>query len=128
MNIPVLIVAVIMIMALIGHITIGTRETATLEPVGQRGKIMANWVQTMCAFQMLSVDLLILIGLLFTIAIADVIPNEPLFILALAGYFALQGVLWLAHILWFKRDGATLRSLPHWAVWFVCAGLLYAGA
>lgn len=128
MNIPVLIVAMIMLMALIGHITIGTRETASLEPKGTRGKPMANWVQTMCAFQMLSVDLLILIGVLLAIALWDIIPNEPLLVLAMAGYFALQGVLWLGHILWFKRDGATLRSLPHWGVWFACAGLLYFGA
>lgn len=128
MNIPVLVVAVIMAVALVGHISIGTKETAALEPRGASGKPMANWVQTMSAFQMLSVDLALLVGLLLTLGIWDVIPNERVFVLGLAAYFAVQGALWLGHILWLKREGATLRSLPHWAVWFLCAGLLLLGA
>lgn len=127
MNIPVLIVALIMAAAVLGHVLIGTRETATLEPIGQSGKPMANWVQTMCAFQMLSVDLLLLTILLFALAITDLVPAAPQVTWWLAVYFAVQGVLWFAHIRWFNRDGATLATLPHWAAWFICAGLLWLG-
>ena len=128
MNIPVLIVALIMTMAVIGHVVIGTRETATLEPKGSSGKPMANWVQTMCAFQMLTLALLIIVAALYWIALWEAVPAMRVVTLALAAYFTLQALLWLVHILWLGRPGATLLSLPHWAVWLVCAGLLWFGA
>ena len=77
---------------------------------------------------MLPLDLLILVALLLVIGATDVLRHERLFILALSGYFALQGLLWLVHIVWLKRDGATVFSLPHWGVWLICAGLLLLGA
>ncbi len=128
MNIPVLIVAVVMTFATLGHVAIGTKETATLEPKGASGKPMANWVQTMCAFQMLTLDLVVLTGLLFVIALWDVLPAEPQITLGIAAYFALQGLLWMGQVVWFARPGATLLSLPHWLVWLVLAGLLWLGA
>lgn len=128
MNIPILIAAGVMTIAVIGHVAVGTRETATLEPVGQTGKPMAHWVQTMCAFQMLTPDLVIITALLYVLALGSALPEPHLFALGLAGYFALQGGLWIAHILWLRRSGATLRSLPHWAVWFFCSGLMLLGA
>ena len=57
MNIPVLIVACITGLAVIAHILGGTHETARLAPEPSEGKLSAHWVQAMCAFQMLSVDL-----------------------------------------------------------------------
>jgi hypothetical protein len=128
MNLPILLTALIMTMAVIGHVLIGTRETASLEPKDGPAKPMANWVQSMAAFQMLTPDLIILTGLLYTLALSDALPAQSTFALAIAAYFALQGLLWLGHILWLRRPGATLMSLPHWMVWFVCAGLMVLGA
>ncbi len=128
MNIPVLVVAIVMTLTVLAHVIGGTRETATLEPKGASGKPMANWVQTMSAFQMLTLDLIVVTGLLYVIALRNVLPAEPQITLGLAVYFALQGLLWLGHILWLARPGATALSLPHWLVWLVLAGLLVLGA
>lgn len=128
MNIPVLIVAIVMTFAILGHVIIGTRETATLEPKAARGKLMANWVQTMCAFQMLTLDLIVVTAVLYVIALRDVLPAEPQITLGLAAYFALHGLLWLGQVLWFARPGATILTLPHWAVWLALAVLLWVGA
>lgn len=128
MNTPVLIVAGIMTLTVVAHVIGGTRETATLEPKGGAGKAMANFVQTMCAFQMLTVDLVVVTGLLFAVALWDVLPNERMIVLGLAGYFAVQGVMWLGNVIWLRREGATVLTLPHWMVWFACAGLLIWGA
>ncbi|MEM6303540.1 MAG: hypothetical protein AAF744_02410 [Pseudomonadota bacterium] len=128
MNIPILIVAAVMSVAILGHVFIGTRETATLEPRAASGKPMANWVQTMCAFQMLTIDLIVLTAALYWLALGEPGALARPLTLAIAGYFALQGLLWLGHILWFSRPGASLLTLPHWAVWLGCAALLWWGA
>jgi len=127
MNIPVLFVALIISCAVLAHFAIGTRETATLEPNDATQKRMASWVQAMSAWQMLTVDLLIILALLFTIALSDVIAAERWFILGLAGYFLVQAAVWFGHVVWLNREGASLKTLPHWALWLLCAGLLLLG-
>jgi hypothetical protein len=128
MNIPILIAALIMTVAVIGHVAVGTKETATLEPVGKTDKQMAHWVQAMCAFQMLTPDLIIVTVLLYLLALTQLIPEPQLFALGFAGYFALQGVMWLGQILWLRRSGVTALSLPHWMVWLLCSVLMVLGA
>lgn len=128
MNIPVLIVAVITALAVVAHVIGGTRETASLAPDPQDSKTSANWVQAMCAFQMLSVDLAVVTGLLFTIALSDVLPSERLWSLGLSLLFLAWGVAWVVQMLAVQRQGVRLLRLPHFLVWFVCAGLLYVGA
>jgi len=128
LNIPVLIVAIITALAVVAHVIGGTRETASLAPDPKDSKTSANWVQAMCAFQMLSVDLAVLTGLLFTIALSDVLPSERNWTLGLSLLFLLWGVVWVIQMLAVKRQGVTLLRLPHFLVWFVFAGLLYIGA
>ena len=127
MNIPVLIVAVITALAVIAHVLGGTRETAALAPSAQNSTRSAHWVQAMCAFQMLSVDLIVVTGLLFTIALTDVLPFEARWITGLCLLFLAWGVVWVIQMLMVKRQGVTLMRLPHFLVWFVCAGLLWLG-
>jgi hypothetical protein len=128
MNIPVLIVACITGLAVIAHILGGTRETARLAPEPSEGKLSAHWVQAMCAFQMLSVDLAVVTGLLFTLALTDILPAEHLWIQALAWLFLAWGGVWVVQMLWLRAQGVGLMRLPHFLVWFVCAGLLFLGA
>lgn len=89
---------------------------------------MAHWVQAMCAFQMLTLDLIVLTALLYTLALSELLQPKGTILYALAGYFALQGVIWLGNVIYLRRSGATVLSLPHWTVWFVIAGLLLWGA
>ena len=58
LNFWVLSVACITLVAFLAHVLIGTRETATIVPPSSDDKLTTSWVQAMCAFQMLSVDLL----------------------------------------------------------------------
>ena len=71
MNIPVLIVACITFLAFVAHVLGGTKETAAIEPDRAQPTLTKHWVQAMCAFQMLSVDLLVVAGALFAIALKD---------------------------------------------------------
>ena len=128
MNIPVFIVACISILALVAHIVGGTKETSAIVPASQDDKLTVNWVQAMCAFQMLSVDLLAVTVALFAIALWDIIPHESQVVLFLSLLFFLWGLVWVVQVRWLKRPAASLLRLPHWIVWFLCSGLLYVGS
>ena len=126
MNIPVLIVAIVMLIAVVAHVFGGTRETAAIAP--EDDKLTASWVQAMCAFQMLAVDLLAVAALLFAILFWDLGAVEPILLRLLSLLFLLWGIVWVAQVLWLRRPSASLLRLPHWVIWFVCAGLLYVGS
>ena len=125
MNIFVLIVACISALAVVAHVIGGTVEAASLSPKQEDIKLTRNWKQSMCAFQMLSVDLLLVAIVLFFIVFTDVIPFEPQLILFLSLMFMLWGIVWLIQLLWLKSDLKTYLFLPHWMVWFICSALLY---
>ena len=126
MNIPVLIVAIVMLIAVVAHVFGGTRETASIAP--EDDKLTASWVQAMCAFQMLAIDLLAVAALLFAILFWDLGAVEPILLRLLSLLFLLWGIVWVAQVLWLRRPSASLLRLPHWVIWFVCAGLLYIGS
>jgi len=125
MDIPVLIVASVCLLAVIAHVFGGTRETAAIRPSSDDAKLTVHWVQAMCAFQMLAVDLLLVCLLLFAIAVYDLGPHESTLLLLLSILFLLWGLVWVIQVAWLKRDARYLLRLPHWLVWFVCAGILY---
>lgn len=128
MNIPVLIVASITLVAFVAHVVIGTKETASIAPVAQDKKLTADWVQAMCAFQMLSVDLLVVSAALFAVVFMDFGNIESQIIRLFGVLFFAWGVVWVVQLLWLKRPAANLLRLPHWAIWFVCSGLLFYGS
>ena len=69
MDIPVLIVACIMAIAVVAHVFGETRETARIAPDPSAQNLTRHWAQAMGAFQMLSVDLLAIALLLFGVAL-----------------------------------------------------------
>lgn len=127
MNFPVLIVAIITLLAFGAHVLVGARETASIKPDEKDAKLNINWVQAMCAFQMLSVDLLAVSALLFAIAIFDLGKIEGVIILVAIGLYVLWGMVWIVQMVWLKTAGGTLLILPQWLIWFICAGFLTWG-
>jgi len=128
MNTPVLIVACISSLAVVAHVFGGTAETASLSPDSNDEKLTRSWKQTMCAFQMLAIDLLAVSVTLFVIALTDIITFEYELTLFLSLLFFLWGVVWLIQLLWIKSNAKTYLILPQWVLWFICSGLLYWGA
>lgn len=128
MNVYALIVACVTSLAFLAHLFGGTRETAAIAPLADNRNLNAHWVQAMCAFQMLAVDLLFVSLLLFAIALWDIGEIESTILMILSLLYFLWGVVWIVQVVWLKAAGVTLLRLPHWVVWFVCAGLLFAGS
>ena len=136
MNHPILAAGVITFLAFIVHTLVGNKEALSTAPgrLGNStggagfGTIERNWVQSMCAFQLVTVDLLVLSVLLFTLGATDYINPKRQIALALAVFYVLWGATWLIQLVVLKRRGQDFLILSQWLFWFVCAVLIYWGA
>ena len=128
MNIPVLIVASFTLLAVIAHVFGGTKDSASIIPDKNNSILMRNWKQSMCAFQMLAVDLLLVCVLLFVISLSNLISFEYELTLFLSLLYFMWGIVWLFQLFWIKSNVKTFFILPQWIFWFVGSALLYYGA
>ena len=128
MNIWVFLVACITLAAFLAHDLIGTKETATIAPPPSDAPRSTNWVQARCAFQMLSVDLLVVAVALFGLAFLDLGPVARPATLFFAGLFFLWGLVWVVQMKWLNHPAVSLWRLPHWLIWFFCSALLCLGS
>jgi hypothetical protein len=85
----------------------GTKETAAISPTNGNEKLIHHWKQSMCAFQMLTIDLLPVTIALFTISLTDVISFEYELTLFLSLVFLLWGLVWLIQLFWLKTKPRT---------------------
>lgn len=137
MNIPIAIVAALTIMAFLLHITGGVWETLKIKPSRLQSDDQSNpqfavvdriWTQSLCAFQMLGVDLLLMAGVLYLLAATNVIVQKRGTALVCAVVFLLWGIVWLLQMALLKRPAKEYLLLPQWAIWFVCSALVLYGS
>lgn len=137
MNYPIAIVCVLMLVCFAAHMTGGIMQSLSIEPskVAQNSgadlsinALDRNWVQVMCAFQLVSVDLLALAGVLYLLAFTELKAPRQAIGFALAGLFFLWGIVWLVQLCALKRKLKEYLLLGHWSVWFLCSGLVYWGS
>jgi hypothetical protein len=136
MNYPIFIVAIVFLFSLIAHITVGNKETLRIRPekiaepesIPEFEKVDRSWVQAICAFQLITVDLLALTALLFTISATDfIVPRKPIAI-GISIYLCMWGGVWLLQMFLLRRRGKEMFFLPQWVQFFVCAALVYWGS
>jgi hypothetical protein len=68
-----------------------------------------------------------IMGIVVIAALWDLGPAEAMIIKGLIALFFLWGLVWFVQVQWLKRPGAGILQLPHWIIWFLCAGLLTLG-
>lgn len=135
MNYPIIIAGSIVFLAFIAHTFVGYREALSTRPRvapavegNEAVTIERNWVQSLCAFQLVTVDLFVLSVLLLLLGTTEVLPARREFALIAAGFFVLWGAVWIVQLLILRRRLKDYLLLGQWAIWFVCAGLLLWGA
>lgn len=137
MNKPIAIVFALNTLAVVAHLIGGTRESLSIAPAqtAQSGshdaafrKLRRNWVQAMCAFQMLSVDLMLMSIVLYLLAFTSVLTPARTFALAVVAVYFCWAVAWLIQLLTLRRAPADYLFLGHWLYWLVCASLVYWGS
>jgi len=135
MNTPLTIVAALTLIAFILHSTGGVWESLKIKPSSLPGEKQPAldlydriWTQSMCAFQMLGIDLLLMAIVLYLLAATDVIVQKRGTALICASVFMLWGIVWLLQMALLKRPVKEYFQLPHWAIWFICSALVYYGS
>ncbi len=136
MNYPLTIVACLTLLAFFAHIFGGLRESLSIAPAKLAEKktlhnfesLDRNWVQSICAFQLVSIDLLALSCLLFILSFTDIFIQKQLMAFCLAGFYFFWGVAWIVQLIALKRSAKDYLYLGHWVFWFGCSALIYWGA
>lgn len=136
MNIPIAIAAVITGLAFIAHTFFGIREAFIIAPKKLAGentitnfaKADLIWVQSLCAFQLVTVELLANTGLLFVLAFSDLIVQRQAFAIAIGVVYVLRAGIWLAQLAYLKRRGADYVALGQWMAFLGCGVLILWGA
>ncbi len=123
-----------MFIALLAHTFVGTRETFSIRPVRTNeadsdnvAALERNWIQALCAFQLVTVDLSALSLLLFALGATEWIPARRQVTLAVSALLMLWGVAWLIQLIALRRPARDYLLLGQWLLCFVCAALLCWG-
>ena len=133
MNYPITIAGTLVLLALLAHTFVGVREALSTRPSAlsearDASVIERNWVQSLCAFQLITVDLFVLSVLLLALGATEWLPARREIALVASVVFSLWGVAWLIQLVALRRGAKDYLLLGQWAVWFVCAALLAWGA
>ncbi len=134
MNLPILVAGVLTFVAFLGHITLGYQESLRVDPRLHKQAALASqpvdlhWTQMMGAWQMVTIDLVVISALLFALAATSLVPSPRTVATGIAVLFALWGVAWLLQLLLLKRETMDYLKLGQWLLWLVNAGLIYWGA
>lgn len=105
------------------HAIIGGKEFAFIKPTDS-GKPREVWSQALCGWHWVSVDQLLVSGLLLVVGFSNIIHDESLILLVIGIYFALTGIIWLLTALVSGREieNAWLK-LGQWMYCFLISGL-----
>lgn len=152
MNLPFLAVALLMTLAALAHIIIGTRETLGLQPrpaehrtndgappasrsrthrhheADRMEEARRHWTQALCVFQLVSVDLVLLATCAWLLALTDILPARRELAYLVAGWLGLWCLAWLAQLAAVKTSRRNYGQLGQWVLFLVCAGLMCWGA
>ena len=132
----VAIVASVTTLAFFAHVFGGIPQSLTAEPAKLVDKARTNnlenpqrhWAQLMCAFQLVTVDLLALSILLFLLAFTEVFVQKQMIGFSLSALYFLRGCSWLVQLLFLKRPAKDYLMLGQWIFWFGCSALVYWGS
>jgi hypothetical protein len=137
LNYPIAIVSGLTLLAFIAHVTGGLKQSLSIAPTKISGNhinrdaldiLDRNWVQLMCAFQLVSIDLLALSGVLYLLAFTNTLAPKQSIAFGLAAIYFLWGCVWLIQLFALGRKPKDYLFLGHWTFWFLCSGLIYWGA
>ena len=136
MNYQLAIAGGLTALALFAHLFGGIRELLSVEPAKLTDKeklanfetLDRHWVLSMCAFQLVTIDLLALSALLFLLAYTDFFVQNQLIGFSLAAFYFLWGCAWLVQLFTLRRKSIDYLLLGQWFFWFACSALIYWGS
>jgi len=137
MNYPIAFVFGLICLVILAHLFGGIRESLTVRPSKNAlehmdglsfKRIERNWVQLMCAFQLVSIDLIAVAVVLYLLAFTGYLHPAQQIAFGMAILFIGWGLAWLVQLASLKREKRDYFLLGQWVLWFICSGLLVWGA
>jgi len=137
MNYPIAFTFGLICLVILAHLFGGIRESLTVRPsvslYGSSDKasfylIERSWVQLMCAFQLVSVDLVVIAVVLYLLAFTNYFHQAEHIAFGMAMLFAAWGIVWLVQLFSLRRVKTEYLKLGQWVLWFVSSGLMLWGA
>jgi len=137
MNYPIAIAFGLICLTVLAHLFGGIRESLLVRPPASTSensnsvfheKVERHWIQLMCAFQLVSIDLIAVAIVLYLLAFTAFLQPASLIAIGMAVFFLCWGVVWLVQIACLKRTSKDYVLLPQWVLWFLCSGLMLMGA
>lgn len=126
MNIPFLAAALLLTAAFFAHLIVGTRETLSLQTDGEKDR--RNWMQALCVFQLVSVDLFLTAAAAYLLACTQMAGVRREIAYFIAAYLGAWGVVWLVQLKAAGCGGKNYYLLGQWIMFFLCSGLMAWGA
>ncbi len=137
MNYPIAFVFGLICLAVLAHLFGGIKESLSVRPKNSAleqaenssfEQVYRSWVQLMCAFQLVSIDLIAVAVVLYLLAFTGFLHPASQIALGMAVVFAGWGIVWFVQLACLKRAKKDYAKLGQWALWFVCSGLMVWGA
>jgi len=138
MDLFYLVAGFLVALTFFAHIIFGTKESLNARPNDQQtadrvdvdstSKKQQYWMQSMCAFQLVTVDLFIVGIILFAMGLTEVISFETELAYCLAVYFFLWAIAWLVQLSFLKKSNKQYYLLGQWAIFMLIGGLILGGA
>ncbi|MEL6109047.1 MAG: hypothetical protein AAFU85_23830 [Planctomycetota bacterium] len=130
MSICALVAALLLGLALLAHLFVGTAEYRTIAPAAEPNATRQAWVQGLGAWHFVTVDLLVTTLLFAAVGLGDwMMPVEAILLRCLGVYFLVQGIVWLL-VLSVSGHATPNRylKLPQWLLFWIVAGLAFAAS
>ena len=136
MIVPFVMAGVLMALAFGAHIFVGTRETLShpantenmVRVPANHTELSRHWTQAMCAFQLVSIDLLLITIVTFLLAFTDLLPAKREIGLFIAAYLGAWGFVWLVQLAAVKVERRTYYMLGQWMLFFLYAAFMVWGS
>ena len=106
------------------HLIPGTKETLSLKQAESNEQI---WTQTLAAWHMVTIDLLVLTTVFLLLALGYIPDTHGVLPLLLYGWLAVWTLAWLLVVGVGSRDWHYVYKLPQWVVFVLLIGLAYMG-
>ncbi len=117
MNVLAAVAGALTLVAVGIHAFVGGRKFGLIRPENPE-KPLEVWLQALCGWHWVSVDLLLASATLLTIGLTDLIPAERVVLSVIGAYFGLCGIVWFVTVVISGRD--VDRSLLKMAQWIFC--------
>ena len=131
MNIPILIAAILTLLAFFIHALSGDKDLHFFYPAGDTDPTfhkLEKWTTIRCGWHWISVDLLMAAIFLFLMLFSEIVQDKIFFMRLLSIYFLAYGLIFLLVITLTKSFPNNYLKIGQWLLMLLLSGIIYWGS